>query len=53
MASQDDAGIAFSYNHEQQSYRLLELPSALLQLITSPNPQLYDLLPITVVFTNV
>lgn len=48
MASQDDAGIAFSYNHEQENYRLLELPSALLELIASPHPQLYDLLHTTV-----
>lgn len=44
MASQDDVGVAFSYSHEQQNYRLLELPSALLELITSPNPPVYDLL---------
>lgn len=44
MASQHDAGIAFSYNHEQQNYRLLELPSTLLELITSPDPPMYVLL---------
>ena len=44
MASQDDAGINFSYDHEQQNYRLLELPSALLELVASPNPHMYDLL---------
>ncbi|KAA6407632.1 MAG: sister chromatid cohesion Dcc1 [Lasallia pustulata] len=52
MASQHDAGIAFSYNHEQQNYRLLELPSTLLELITSPDPPILSLKSTSVTAPN-
>ena len=38
MATQDEGGIPFSISQEQQQFRLLELPPALLDLIASPNP---------------
>ncbi|MCJ1465876.1 hypothetical protein MMC07_004495 [Pseudocyphellaria aurata] len=38
MPGQDDLVISFEISHEQQSFRLLELPPALLDLITSANP---------------
>lgn len=38
MPGQDDLAISFEISHEQQSFRLLELPPALLELITSTSP---------------
>ena len=38
MATQNEGGIPFSISQEQQQFRLLELPPALLDLIASPNP---------------
>ncbi|KAI9774282.1 MAG: hypothetical protein M1840_004176 [Geoglossum simile] len=38
MASQVDAGIPFGFSHDQQAFRLLELPPALLAALESPNP---------------
>ncbi|OCK78954.1 hypothetical protein K432DRAFT_300870 [Lepidopterella palustris CBS 459.81] len=38
MATQDERGVPFSIAHEQQQFRLLELPPEILQLIDSPNP---------------
>jgi hypothetical protein len=38
MSSQDTTGIPFSASHQQQAFRLLELPPELLQLIESENP---------------
>ncbi|KAI9842191.1 MAG: hypothetical protein M1837_007404 [Sclerophora amabilis] len=38
MATQDDSGISFKHAHDQQGFRLLELPPALLETITSENP---------------
>ena len=44
MSIQDDLAISFEISHEQQSFRLLELPPALLELITSPSPPRYSLM---------
>jgi sister chromatid cohesion protein DCC1 len=38
MSSQDATGIPFSANHQQQAFKLLELPSELLALLESDNP---------------
>ncbi|KAI9826100.1 MAG: hypothetical protein M1832_000549 [Thelocarpon impressellum] len=39
MASQDDSGsVPFGFAHQQQAYRLLELPPELLQVVCSDNP---------------
>ncbi|KAI9722015.1 MAG: hypothetical protein M1812_001975 [Candelaria pacifica] len=38
MASGDDLGISFRFSHSQQSFRLLELPPPLLELLSSDNP---------------
>ncbi|OCL14124.1 hypothetical protein AOQ84DRAFT_371572 [Glonium stellatum] len=38
MAAQDEGAIPFSIAHDQQQFRLLELPPALLDLIASPDP---------------
>lgn len=35
MATQDGEGISLSFCHDQQSFRLLELPPELLDLLTS------------------
>ncbi|KAF2492068.1 sister chromatid cohesion protein-like protein Dcc1 [Lophium mytilinum] len=37
MATQDDSGIPFSVVHDQQQFRLVELPPEILALIDSPN----------------
>ena len=41
MSSQDTTGIAFDICHDQQVFRLLELPPALVEMITSSNPPRY------------
>lgn len=38
MSTQDQPGVPFAQAHAQQSFRLLELPDALLELLTSQNP---------------
>jgi len=38
MSSQDDKGISFNISNDLQNFRLLELPPALLELVTSENP---------------
>jgi hypothetical protein len=38
MATQNDRGAPFFFNHMQQSFRLLELPPELLQLVSSDRP---------------
>ncbi|MCJ1394425.1 hypothetical protein MMC18_007303 [Xylographa bjoerkii] len=38
MSSQEDTGISFSISNDQQNFRLLELPSSLLELIASERP---------------
>ncbi|RPB02294.1 hypothetical protein L873DRAFT_449370 [Choiromyces venosus 120613-1] len=38
MSTQANTGIPFSYSHSQSPIRLLELPPALLSLVTSPSP---------------
>ncbi|GME33672.1 sister chromatid cohesion protein dcc1 [Neofusicoccum parvum] len=38
MSTQDQPGMPFAQAHAQQSFRLLELPDALLELLTSQNP---------------
>ncbi|KAI9703815.1 MAG: hypothetical protein M1836_007585 [Candelina mexicana] len=38
MASDDNSGISFSFSDSQQSFRLLELPPPLLELLSSDNP---------------
>ncbi|KAI9667617.1 MAG: hypothetical protein M1821_000433 [Bathelium mastoideum] len=38
MSSQPDGGVPLSIAHSQQNVRLLELPPALLELLTSPDP---------------
>ncbi|KAI9792234.1 MAG: hypothetical protein M1833_001233 [Piccolia ochrophora] len=38
MADRDEEGIAFSFCHTQQSFRLLELPPPLVDMLTSDNP---------------
>jgi hypothetical protein len=43
MASQHDSGIPFGFSHDQQAFRLLELPPALLAALESPNPPTYVL----------
>ncbi|KAF2816171.1 uncharacterized protein BDZ99DRAFT_458061 [Mytilinidion resinicola] len=37
MATQDDSGVPFSVVHDQQQFRLVELPPEILALIDSPN----------------
>ena len=44
MSTQDDSGISLEINREQQSFRLLELPPALLTLIASKDPPKYVLI---------
>ena len=41
MSIRDGAGISFDVCHDQQVFRLLELPPALLGMITSSNPPRY------------
>lgn len=38
MSTQDQPGVPFAQAHAQQSFRLLELPDALLELLASQNP---------------
>ncbi|KAF2834420.1 hypothetical protein M501DRAFT_1061717 [Patellaria atrata CBS 101060] len=40
MSTQDQDGMSFFLAHEQQQFRLLELPSELLELLSNPNPPL-------------
>jgi len=42
MSAHEESGIALSIGHEQQSYRLLELPPPLLELVMSSTPPTYD-----------
>jgi hypothetical protein len=37
---QDEGGVPFSVAHEQQHFRLLELPPEIVELIDAPNPPL-------------
>ena len=41
MPLKDEEGVAFEIDHDQQNFRLLELPATLLSLITSRNPPMY------------
>lgn len=41
MSTQDSYGIPFDICHDQQVFRLLELPPALLDMITSSQPARY------------
>ena len=41
MASDDELGISFDFSHSQQSFRLMELPPPLLELLSSDNPPTY------------
>ena len=43
MSTQDDSGIPFEINREQEHFRLLELPPSLLSLIASKDPPKYVL----------
>jgi sister chromatid cohesion protein DCC1 len=38
MSSQDAIGIPFTASHQQQAFKLLELPPELLTLLESDNP---------------
>ncbi|KAJ9669614.1 hypothetical protein H2201_000481 [Coniosporium apollinis] len=41
MATQDAIGIPFSLAHEQQGFRLIELPSELLDILAGPEPPVW------------
>lgn len=41
MSSSDNLAVSFGISKEQENFRLLELPPALLALITSANPPWY------------
>lgn len=45
MSEDFQLDIPFENNQEQQNFRLLEIPSDLLRLITSENPPRYSSLP--------
>src|ERR1051325_6179627 len=43
---QDEGGVPFSIAHQQQHFRLLELPPEIVELIDAPNPPLYVRRPV-------
>lgn len=45
MSTQDESGIPFVLSSDQQSFRLLELPPSLIELLTSREPPKYCLIP--------